>query len=169
MTWNGYLSRFVAAAVVAGVSVASFSAVAETLDVPINKTKLLRLKRSASYVLVGNPEIADVSVETARLIFVHGRMIGETNLLLLDSRRREIANYDLIVVPTAATHITINRGTTTDTMSCNPRCAGVPTPGTASTVAAPAGGDQAGEERGRDTGLSDEDGEEKTTVKHRLN
>ncbi len=154
MTWNGYLRRLVAAAVVVVVGVASFSAVAETLNVPINKTKLLRLNRSASYVLVGNPEIADVSVETSRLIFIHGRTIGETNLLLLDSRRREIANYDLVVVPTAATHITIHRGTTADTMSCNPRCAGVPTPGTTATAAAAAGGDGGDD---RDTGLSEED------------
>lgn len=156
MTRNRYLSRLIAAALAAMVGAAAFSAAAETFDVPINKTKLLRLKRSVSYVLVGNPEIADVSVETARLLFVHGRTIGETNLLLLDSRRREIANYDLVVVPTAVTHITIQRGTDTHTMSCDPRCAGVPTPGTAVTTAAP-GGSDAGD---RDTGLDEEGDEE---------
>ncbi len=166
MTRNRYLNGVVAAAVVALLGAVSFTAAAEIFDVPINKTKVLRLKRSASYILVGNPEIADISVETARLIFVHGRMIGETNLLLLDSRRREIANYDLVVVPTGATHITIQRGTSTDTMSCNPRCAGVPTPGTTATTTAPGGSDDSG---GGDTGLSDEDGDESQGVKIPLN
>ncbi len=166
MTRNRYLSRLVAVAVVVLVGAASFSAAAEIFDVPINKTKVLRLKRSASYVLVGNPEIADVSVENSRLIFVHGRTIGETNLLLLDSRRREIANYDLIVVPTGETYITIQRGTSIDTLSCDPRCAGIPTPGTTSTSAAAPGTDEGG---GRDTGLSEENGDANEGVRIPLN
>lgn len=168
MTRNRYLSRLVAAAVVVLVGAASFSAAAEIFDVPINKTKVLRLKRPATYILVGNPEIADISVETSRLIFVHGRTIGETNLLLLDSRHREIANYDLIVVPTGETYITIQRGTTIDTMSCDPRCAGIPTPGTTTTSVAPAGGGDGGEGN-RDTGLSEEDGDENKGVRIPLN
>lgn len=142
--------------VAVAVSLLPLSAQAETLQVLLDKTALLRLKHPATVVLVGNPEIADITVRTPNFILIHGRSIGETNLIILDGGDREVANYDIVVSPQVNRHITINRSTEMETMSCNPRC---------TVVANPAGrnvGEDAGDEDG-DTGLDDETADEGET------
>jgi hypothetical protein len=104
---------------------------AETLMVPVGKSELLRLSRAASVVMVGEPTVADVQVESSRLVLVVGKAVGETNLILLDSDHGEIGRYDILVVPETGRHVTIyHGGDGVSTMSCNPRCAGVKNPGT---------------------------------------
>jgi len=116
------------AAIVAGY--ASVAA-AETLTVPVGKSELLRIGRSAAVVMVGEPTVADVQVESPLLVLVVGKAVGETNLILLDREHSEIARYDVLVVPEPDRHVTIyHGGDGVSTMSCNPRCAGVKNPGT---------------------------------------
>ncbi len=98
------------------------------LSVTVDKAHILRLDRDASLVMVANPDIADVSVESPRLLFILGRAPGETNLYVLNSKGREILNTALIVVPNNEREVTINRNLSEGTLSCDPRCARVPTP-----------------------------------------
>ena len=53
---------------------------AEPLTVTVDQAYLLRLQRDADVVMIANPRIADVVVESARMIFVLGLQPGETNL-----------------------------------------------------------------------------------------
>lgn len=111
--------------------VAVGSASAETLTVAVDKSQPLRVGRAASVVVVGQPAIADVQVESPRLVMVLGRSVGETNLILLDNDGGEIATYDIVVVPSPDRQVTIfHGGDGVSTLSCNPRCAGVRNPGT---------------------------------------
>ena len=117
------------------------SAVAETLTVTLDKTTVLRPAKDVSIVMVGNPDIADVSVESARLVFVIGLTVGETNLLLLNRKGREIASYDIVVAPELGRHVTVNRGAdSVPTLSCDPRCTGVANPGNEESGSSAAGG-----------------------------
>lgn len=126
--WFGF-SRVLSLALV-GVCLGLGAAVAETLTVTLDKTTVLRPGKDVSIVMVGNPDIADVSVESARLVFVIGLTVGETNLLLLNRKGREIASYDIVVAPEVGRHVTVNRGAdSVSTLSCDPRCTGVANPG----------------------------------------
>ena len=73
---------------------ASTQAISQTshdnFSVELNKTKVLRLPQAASAVLVGNPNIADVSVHSANTLFLVGRGFGETNLIVLDANGNEM-------------------------------------------------------------------------------
>ncbi|MFQ5785710.1 MAG: pilus assembly protein N-terminal domain-containing protein [Alphaproteobacteria bacterium] len=100
----------------------------DALRLIIDKSHLLRLTEDAATVMVANPGIADVVVESPRMVFLVGRDVGETNLIILDSAGKEILETPLVVVPNPVRQVTIHRNTVEATLSCMPRCAGVPTP-----------------------------------------
>ena len=106
------------------------AASAETLEIVIDKTGWLSLQRAAGSIVVGKAEIADVTVDSPRLLLLTGKTVGETNLLVLDPQGREILALNVIVIPETERHVTINRGASAvTTWSCNPRCVNVKNPG----------------------------------------
>ncbi len=98
------------------------------LRVVLDKARLMRLDKDASIVMVANPAIADVAIESSRMIFVLGRQIGETNFFVLDAQGNEIFQADLVVVPNLDRAVTLYRNTAEETYSCEPRCQTVTTP-----------------------------------------
>jgi hypothetical protein len=102
----------------------------EPLRVALNKTALLRIAHDASTVTIGNPEVADIVVESPRVILIVGKEAGETNLLILDANYAEIHDFDVIVIPQSVRHLTVHRSVTeVTTFNCNPRCTAIKTPG----------------------------------------
>lgn len=103
----------------------------EPVRVVVDKAHLMRLDTDASVVMVANPTIADVAVESPRMVFIVGREPGETNIFVLDSNGNEIVQSDLVVVPKTDRHVTVHRvtedATVEATLSCAPRCAEVVT------------------------------------------
>ncbi|MFQ5958809.1 MAG: pilus assembly protein N-terminal domain-containing protein [Alphaproteobacteria bacterium] len=110
----------------------------EPLRVVIDKARLMRLDADASTVMVANPDVADVAVETSRMIFVLGRQIGETNFFVLDAQGNEIFHSDLVVVPNLDREVTLHRNTAEETLSCEPRCGAIDTPSGKGAAAATA-------------------------------
>ncbi len=139
------------------VSLIPVSAHAETFNVLLDKTALMRLKHPAAVVLIGNPEIADVTIRSSKFILVHGRSIGETNLIILDGNDREVATYDIVVSPQGDRRVTVSRSVELETMSCNPRCTVVANPAGRNVGTDQTAGDQTTD---GDTGLSEGDAEE---------
>ncbi|MEM7190113.1 MAG: pilus assembly protein N-terminal domain-containing protein, partial [Pseudomonadota bacterium] len=68
------------------------------LDIPINKSDVLRSSRAFFEVAVGNPEIADVQVLGERSLYVFGRKFGSTSVTLSDNAGRIIAVVDVNVI-----------------------------------------------------------------------
>ena len=68
------------------------------VDIPINKSDVLRSARIFQEVAVGNPEIADVQVLGDQSIYIFGRKFGSTSVTLSDERGRIIAVVDVNVV-----------------------------------------------------------------------
>lgn len=67
-----------------GAAALSYAAYAETLvQVEINKGKMVKLEAPVSSVVMADPETADVQVVSPRMLFVHGKKIGETSLMAL--------------------------------------------------------------------------------------
>ncbi len=99
--------------------------------VTMNKTHVLKLPRPASAVLVGNPDIADVSVFSDDTLFLLGRGFGQTDLLVLDAQGGVILQTDVTVVsshsPQNVTMITGNEERST--FHCQPYCRPSPNKG----------------------------------------
>ncbi len=70
---------------------------AEDYSVEINKTKIMHLPAPAGAIIVGNPQIADVSVHSPTLLFVLGRGYGVTNVIILDDLGNTILETNIQV------------------------------------------------------------------------
>jgi hypothetical protein len=122
---------------------------AEPIIVPIHTVKVVKLDRDASVVLIANPVIANVAVESKRLIFVFGLEPGETNLVVLDSDGEEILTAPVVVVPILERRVTISRVNVNEeaTFSCAPRCVIVATPAGTGASAVRTGSGASGERK----------------------
>ena len=69
---------------------------AEVLAVESDRSIMVTLPASPGAIVIGNPSIADVSVNGDKL-FLHGRSFGQTNLIVMDLNGNKIMDYDLVV------------------------------------------------------------------------
>lgn len=110
----------------AGLTASALPALAgdtQTYKVELNKTEIVRLPGAASSIVVGNPKIADVTVQSVDTIFVVGRGYGETNLIVLDAQGNTMMQADLQVVNTLSPHgVRLYNAKSRETYSCIPYC-----------------------------------------------
>jgi len=102
-------------------------------SVELNKTEVVYLPANAGAVVIGNPDIADVSIHSANTIFVVGRGYGETNLVVLDSAGQKIMDADIQVINNLPAHgVRLYNGKERETYSCAPYCQPAPVLGDSS-------------------------------------
>src|SRR6266404_136524 len=73
------------------------------LEVPVNKSQVLRADRPYSKALIGNPDIADIVPISPTSVYVLGKKTGTTSLTLYDRSNRLIAVVDVVVGPDVTT------------------------------------------------------------------
>ena len=91
-----------AAAQVSAISVADGVHAGE-VDVPVNKSQVIRSDRPYAKALIGNPEIADVLPLDRPSLYVLGKKAGTTSLTLYDRGNMLIAVVDVVVGPDVIT------------------------------------------------------------------
>lgn len=70
------------------------------LEVPVNKSQMLTVDQPFGRVMVGNPEIADITPINSRSIYVlGGKLPGTTSLTIYDRSNKVIAVIDVAVGP----------------------------------------------------------------------
>src|SRR5690242_706849 len=95
-------SLIAASPAIAQVSIASGVDAGE-LDVPVNKSQLLKVDRAYSKALIGNPDIADIVPTSDTSVYVLGKKAGTTSLTLYDRASHLIAVVDVVVGPDVTT------------------------------------------------------------------
>lgn len=100
-------------------------ALAGPFMVETNKTEPLRLKRPAASIVVGNPMVADVAVFNEHLIFVTGKSVGTTNLIIFDAEGNLIFSSDVSVTTGSTSMLRIVRGNAVESYDCAPNCRSV--------------------------------------------
>jgi Pilus formation protein N terminal region len=94
-----------------------------TLSVPLDKAELVRLDAPAADVVVGNPSVADVSVQNSKLLVITGKSFGSTNLIVIGADGKEVLNENLSVLDPGSGFVTVHRGSGLPmTVYCVPRC-----------------------------------------------
>jgi hypothetical protein len=116
---------------VAAAALMSTPALANDLTVTIDQTKMVQLSAQASTIVVGNPSIADVSMQDGDTALVTGKSFGTTNIIAIDGEGRQVANVRVVVAANSDRTVTLMRGNQQVTLSCAPRCAPAPVPGDA--------------------------------------
>jgi hypothetical protein len=113
----------VLAALMAIGAVPPASAANETISVTIDEATLLRLDRPAAEIVVGNPSIADVAVQSGKLLVITGKSFGETNLIVMDGDSKVIASRHLVVDEPRTGYVTVYKGgSVRQTLNCSPNC-----------------------------------------------
>jgi pilus assembly protein CpaC len=79
--------------------VTSDGAHAGQVDVPINKSQVVKADRPFTRALIGNPEIADLLPLTNQSLYLLGKTQGTTSLTLYDAHNALIAVIDVAVGP----------------------------------------------------------------------
>ncbi|WP_315919207.1 pilus assembly protein N-terminal domain-containing protein [Mesorhizobium sp. SP-1A] len=120
------LSRpsLIAAAVAGAATLALSSQATAGIEVTMNQARIVKLTRPADTVVVGNPAIADASVQDASTIVLTGKGFGVTNLVVLDREGSPIVDEQVTVVRQSATTVRIYRRSQVQTLSCTPYCEG---------------------------------------------
>ncbi|MBZ8133773.1 pilus assembly protein N-terminal domain-containing protein [Afifella sp. IM 167] len=113
--------RYILAGLVAGFLSGAAHA-AEPIDLVIDFAKILQLDRPATTIIVGNPGIADATVEDQTTLVLTGKAPGTTNLIALDAEGAEIANATIRVASNDRQLTTIFYGAKRQTLSCAPVC-----------------------------------------------
>lgn len=117
--WKKILTGFAAVAAI------SSNAGANDYSVSLNQTELVHLPEPAGAIVIGNPEIADVSVHSADTLFVLGRGYGATNIIVLNAAGQTIMNANVHVGANIADgQVRIYNGSQDErrTYSCYPSC-----------------------------------------------
>ena len=89
--------KVLAAAGIMAAASAMTPAAAADLVVRYDQSQLLRLPRAVSEVIIGNPSIADVTVQGGNLLVVTGKTFGVTNIIALDADRNVIQDQRVLV------------------------------------------------------------------------
>jgi Flp pilus assembly secretin CpaC len=121
------MSRFAAAfaLLVVLAPLAPLPAVAQSaapITVNVNMARVLRISAPAATVIVGNPGIADVTIQDPQTLILTGRSYGQTNLIVLDSAGEPIADTLVEVAQMQAGVMTVYQGLNRTSLSCAPTC-----------------------------------------------
>lgn len=117
-----YLALTLAAAVTITIAAGRPARAVDAFTVILDQAKLMKLPERTATVVVGNPLIADVSVQTGGMMVVTGKGYGLTNLIALDVRGNTLLEQAIEVQGPRDNIVVVQRGVERETYSCTPRC-----------------------------------------------
>jgi len=91
------------------------------ISVNVNMARVLRINAPAATVIVGNPGVADVTIQDPQTLVLTGKSFGQTNLIVLDSVGDPIADTLIDVVQMQGV-LTVYQGAGRTSLSCAPVC-----------------------------------------------
>jgi len=114
--------RFLRTLLALGLVLVAGTAAAEPLRIKVDRAKVMHISRPAATVIVGNPLIADATIQDRQTLIITGRSFGMTNLIVLDDAGEPVA--DELVSVTAADDelVTLYKRARRETYACSPSC-----------------------------------------------
>src|SRR3974390_1041626 len=109
-----------------GLLLLPIAAVAEPSDdaisVSVDQAKLFKLPNRVATIVVGNPLIADVTLQNGGIIVVTGKGYGATNFIAMDRGGEVLVDRLIQVEGPTDQLITVYRGIDRESYSCMPIC-----------------------------------------------
>ncbi len=94
---------------------------ADTIKVTLDQARIAQVPDRTATIVVGNPLIADVSIQAGGAMVVTGKGYGVTNLIALDRRGKVLAEQ-LVEVLSPNDNVVVYRGAARESYSCAPNC-----------------------------------------------
>ena len=104
------------------LAIASPAAAADPIIVEIDQARIMKLPDRASKVVVGNPLIADLSVQHAGIAVITGKGYGATNVIAVDRTGTVLMERTIEVTGPSDNTVVVYRGINRETYSCTPDC-----------------------------------------------
>lgn len=98
------------------------SVMAQGMTVTMDQARVMRLPAHVSTLVIGNPLIADASVQRGGLMVLTGKSVGSTNLIALDARGEQLLTIQIRVRAQNDSVVQVYRGLDRETYSCSPTC-----------------------------------------------
>jgi Flp pilus assembly secretin CpaC len=122
----GLLSLALALGAVAALSVPAGAAETRgAITVEVNMARIVRIGAPAATVIVGNPGVADVTIQDPKTLVLTGKSYGQTNLIVLDATGNPIADTLIEVVQAQPDLVTVFYADKRTSIACAPDCAPV--------------------------------------------
>ncbi len=100
---------------------ASEAIAAQPLIVYTDQSQIINLSRAAGVVVVGNPSIADATIQ-GNSVFLHGRGFGTTNVIILDEDGGHLANFEIDVQLGGRNNVALFKAGGLQSYVCAPDC-----------------------------------------------
>ena len=103
--------------------VAAFAASdTEAVAVVVDQARVIKLPERVATIVVGNPLIADVTLQPGGMVVVTGKGYGSTNMIALDRTGAVLADRSIQVEGPTDKLVTVFRGIDRESYSCTPVC-----------------------------------------------
>ena len=94
----------------------------EAIPVELDQARLIKIPERAATVVIGDPLIADLSIQPSGLAVITGKGYGATNMIVLDKDGAVLAEHMVVVRGPSDPIVVVYRGDTRETYSCTPEC-----------------------------------------------
>ena len=94
----------------------------DRIAVYVDQAKLVRLPAKVSTIVVGNPLIADVTLQSGGIVVVTGKGYGATNFIAMDRNGEVLVDRQIQVEGPTDQLVTVYRGVERESYSCMPIC-----------------------------------------------
>jgi hypothetical protein len=122
MAWR-YRRQAIAMALLAAILVpAQCAQAADTIEVVLDQAQIVKLPDRVGTIVVGNPLIADVSVQSGGMLVVTGKGYGRTNIIVLDRGGNMLVEMVVQVQGPGDNVVVVYRGSERESYSCAPKC-----------------------------------------------
>jgi hypothetical protein len=109
---------------VAIIGVMQAQAQSDVLNIKLDQAEIMQLPDRAATIIIGNPLIADATLQSGGVLVVTGKGYGATNLLALDRAGRALLNKTIQVLgPSTEDVVVVYKGVERESYSCAPDCA----------------------------------------------
>jgi Flp pilus assembly secretin CpaC len=97
---------------------------ADAITVALDQATITKLPERVATIVIGNPLIADVTLQSGGLLVVTGKGYGSTNLIALDRAGAILTERNIEVVSPQDNIVIVYRGTSRESYTCAPDCQG---------------------------------------------
>ena len=94
---------------------------AQPLVIFTDQSQIITVARNPGTVVVGNPSIADVTIQ-GQQVFLHARNFGTTNVIILDEAGQQLADFEVTVQLGGSNNVSLYKAGGLQTLVCAPTC-----------------------------------------------
>ena len=115
--------RLLTSAFAVAASIGVTAAKADTVSVMVDQARVMKLPERVATIVIGNPLIADASLQAGGILILTGKGYGSTNLVAFDRSGRIVLDKTVQVLgPKGGDIVVVYRGVERESYSCAPNC-----------------------------------------------